>query len=316
MRSPVHTSAWLTAVPPSVAIEIASTRVTVVEVVRAGSSAVIARHASERLPEGAVTPALVGLNLTQPSAVADALGRAFETAGLSVPKRAALVIPDSAARLSLVPLDEVPARPADVEALLRWQLRKSTPFPLEETRLSHFVASRESTGSIVAATIARLDVLEQYESIPRAFGIHSGIVDLASLNVMNTVVGAGAAPKGDWLIVHVAADASTLAILRGESLLFYRHRPAIDDDSLGSLVHQTAMYHEDRLGGGPFARVWVCGDAADNASREVAARLGVNADVVDVRKAADLRDRIDPSPALLDALAAPVGVLIRELRVA
>jgi hypothetical protein len=35
-------------------------------------------------------------------------------------------------------------------------------------------------------------------------------------------------------------------------------------------------------------------------------------EVLDVRNAATLRDRISASPALLDALAAPVGVLLRE----
>jgi len=45
---------------------------------------------------------------------------------------------------------------------------------------------------------------------------------------MNTVIGAGAAPDGDWLLVHLASEATSLAILRGRSLMFYRHRTAID----------------------------------------------------------------------------------------
>jgi hypothetical protein len=105
--------------------------------------------------------------------------------------------------------------------------------------------------------------------------------------------------------------------------MFYRHRAAVDEEPLSALVHQTAMYHEDRLGGSKFAKVWLCGAAlagnagdADRAKREIGERLGVSADAVDVRRAAGLSDRIPPDADALDALAASVGVLLRERKAA
>ena len=41
----------------------------------------------------------------------------------------------------------------------------------------------------------------------------------------------------------------TLAILRGRDLIFFRNRAEGSDETLADLVHQTAMYYEDRLGG-------------------------------------------------------------------
>jgi hypothetical protein len=81
------------------------------------------------------------------------------------------------------------------------------------------------------------------------------------------------------------------------------------------------MYHEDRLGGSQFSRVWLCGAAlieggADRARAEIGERLGVGAETVDIRPAAALRDRIAARPDVLDALAAPVGVLLRERKAA
>ena len=80
------------------------------------------------------------------------------------------------------------------------------------------------------------------------------------------------------------------------------------------------MYHEDRLGGARFGHVWLCGASfaagAADARREIADRLGVTAETVDVRSAAAVRDRIDASPGALDALAAPVGLLLRDRRAA
>jgi Tfp pilus assembly PilM family ATPase len=304
----------LSATPPSVAIEIASRRVTVVELTSASTNGL--RHASEALPPGAVDPALTGVNIRQSDVVADALGRALDKAGLAGTRRAALVVPDSIARVSLVTLAELPARQADLDQVIRWQLRKSTPFPMESAVLSHFLAAREGEGATMATIVARTDVVTQYEAVVRAFGIHPGIVDLAGLNVMNAVMGSDIVPEGDWLLVHLSGEATTLAILRGSSLLFYRHRTAVDEESLGSLVHQTAMYHEDRLGGGTFSRVWISGDEAIQARHEVGQRLGLEASTVDIRGGMGLGRGFEATQELLDALAAPVGVLLREWRAA
>ncbi len=153
--------------------------------------------------------------------------------------------------------------------------------------------------------------------MPAAAGVHAGVVDLSSLNVMNAVMNAGVPDGEDWLLICLAPEATTLAILRGTSLMFYRHRMTVDEEPLGALVHQTAMFHEDRLGGSRFGRVWLCGAAVsgeslDRASQDLSERLGVAAEAVDVRRAATLRGRLPATPDLLDALAAPVGVLLRE----
>jgi Tfp pilus assembly PilM family ATPase len=301
-----------------VAVEIATRRVTVVALDGGASGRVIEAYASEPLPEGAVQPALVGVNIADAGTVAGVLSRALDRAGLGSTSRAALIVPDSVARVTLLTFDQVPARTQELEELIRWQVRKATPFPIADATVGHFIAHRADGKTTVAATIARRDVLAQYEAVTSAAGIHAGIVDLASFNVMNAVMGTGEPPAGDWLLVHLAADATTLAVLRGGELMFYRHRPAVDQEPLGALVHQTAMYHEDRLGGGKFEHVWLCGAAAsaEAVRAEIAARLGVPAEAVDVRPVASFREAVPVTGDVLDALAAPVGVLLRERKVA
>jgi hypothetical protein len=84
------------------------------------------------------------------------------------------------------------------------------------------------------------------------------------------------------------------------------------------LVHQTAMYHEDRLGGGGFSRVVLAGasvlgiDEAERLRRLLYERIGLKVDLPDFRSAVSMRDRIAAGPELLDALAPGVGVLLRE----
>jgi type IV pilus assembly protein PilM len=314
-------SGWLAPAPPTLAIEIASRRVTAVQLSPNSGEAVVVAYASEPLPPDAVTPALVGTNIANPGRVADALRRVLDRAGVRAPRRAALVVPDSIARVSLLTFEEVPARAADFDQLIRWQLRKATPFPIDEAHVDHRLAHADNGTQTFAAVVARRDVLAQYEAVAAALGVHAGLVDLSSFNVMNAVIAAGAAANDDWLLVCLAQEATTLAILRGHQLMFYRHRTALDEEPLSALVHQTAMYHEDRLGGSKFARVWLCGatlsgSGADHARREITDRLGMRAEAVDIRAAAGLRDRIAASPDVLDSLAAPVGVLLRERDVA
>lgn len=305
---------WLTPVPPTVAIEIASRRVTVVEVPVGSADTRVTAYAGEGLPEGVVVPALTGTNILQPDLLTAAVKRSIERAGLEGTRRAALVLPDSVARVSLLSFDEVPGRPEELAELVRWQVRKGTPFPLEGAVISHERAGAFDGQVHIAAVVARRDVIGEYEQVLAGLGIHAGTVDIASFNVINAVLAASPDEGRDCLVVHVAPEATSLAIIGGGALKFYRHRAHADDEPLGSLVHQTAMFHEDRLGGGGFGRVWLAGSGsrAEGARREIAARLDVPVDSVDVRAAAPIEASATATPELLDALAAPVGILLRE----
>ena len=116
----------------------------------------------------------------------------------------------------------------------------------------------------------------------------------------------------------MTTDYATLAIVRGKDLIFFRTRQLENYNDLADLVHQTAMYHEDRLGGGQFARVLLSGaatrgaDTGELARRGLEERLGVRVEALDFRRAAPMVDRISAGAELLDALAPAVGVVLRE----
>src|SRR6185436_9770611 len=117
-------------------------------------------------------------------------------------------------------------------------------------------------GHEFVVTLAKRDVIEEYEQLCAAAGAHAGIVDLATLNVINAVLAGAGAPTGDWLLVNIAAGYTSVALLRGAHVIFFRNRAADTEGTLADLVHQTAMYYEDRLKGGGFARVLLAGAAA------------------------------------------------------
>jgi hypothetical protein len=222
--------------------------------------------------------------------------------------------------VSLLRFEKVPAKAQDLEQLLRWQIRKTVPFRIEDAQVSWVEGAPIGDGGREFVVLAsRRDIVQSYERPCEDAGVHAGIVDIASFNLVNavlaTVRGAG---SGDWLLVHPAHDSATLIVVRDGRVIFYRNRPADGSaNDMGDLVHQTAMYFEDRLGGGRFSRVVLAGAsvhgaAAESMRAQIEERLGTRVDSLDVRGAVTMRDRIAAGPDVLDALAAPVGVLLRD----
>jgi Tfp pilus assembly PilM family ATPase len=305
---------WLASPPPDAAVEISAERVSVATLAPRGGSLVVQAYASEPLPPDAVMPSLTGRNVANAGATAIALKTACDRAGVR-PKRVGLVIPDVAARVSIVRFDKVPPRAEDLDQLVRWQLRKAAPFPVEDACVTYSPGLRGADGTDYIAVMARRAVVEEYEGICAAVGAHAGLVDLATLSVLN-LFGSAAPATGDWLIVHMRPTYTSLAVLRGEHVIFYRNRPEDEEDSLADLVHQTTMYYEDRLSGEGFARVLLGGvgrvvGAVDLARASLEERLGVRVEPIDPTQTAALTDRIAAPADVMDLLAPLVGLLVR-----
>src|SRR5258707_11431615 len=106
---------------PPVAVEIAAGRVSAASLEWRGGQPVVALHAIEPMPEGALLPSLTTTNTHDRSAVMTALNRVLDKMGR--PRRISLAIPDVVAKVSLVRVEKVPPRQVDLEQLVRWQVR-------------------------------------------------------------------------------------------------------------------------------------------------------------------------------------------------
>ncbi len=314
----------LASAPPTVAVEIAPRRVAAAAVALRGGRLAVTAHASEPLASGLVTPALNAVNVHDAGELARAVARVFERLG-GRPRRVALAIPDSAAKVSLMQFEKVPPRAADFDELVRWQMRKSAPFKMDEAQVSCLPGLPRTAGAHeFVVVVARRDILREYEAAIEAAGAQAGLVDLTTFNVINTVLAAPAPPSGDWLLVHVTSDYATIAIVRDQSLVFFRNRSNDSEGSLADLVHQTAMYYEDRLKGAGFARALLAGagllagdlasgpETAERIRHTLEERLHTKVDAVDPRSVAGLIEPVAAGPDLLDALAPLVGLIARQ----
>ena len=310
-------ASWLASPPPDAAIEIAPEAVSIA-VLAGGSHPVLQGYVVQPIPAGAVVPSLTAGNIVDRAAVTGALEAAIEQLGVR-PRRVALVVPDLSARVALVRFDHVPAKRDDLDQLVRWQVKKSAPFPIDEAALTHWPGARDGAGGEFVVVLARRAAIREYESACEQAGMHAGLVDLATLSVVNLFLAADSPPSGDWLIVHMRPEATSIVIMRGADLIFYRNRSEGDDDALTDVVHQTTMYYQDRLSGQGFTRVLLGGvgrtiGAAAVARRSLEERLATPVEPIDPTRAAALTDRVQASPELMAALAPLVGMLVRTQR--
>lgn len=315
-RSPL--SRWLASPPPVAAVEIARDRVTAVSVAGHGGSVVLSGHATTGLAPGSLDPALNAPNVHDAAALTLAIKGVLDSLSPR-PKRIGLVLPDTVAKVSLVRFEKIPPRAQDLDQLIHWQVRKAAPFRAEEAQISWVPGHAFADGAReFLVIIARRDIIESYEKACAAAGAYPGIVDLATFNLANLTMAERNAVAGDWLIVHAAADYATLVVVRAGDVIFFRNRTSADGVDLADLVHQTTMYHEDRLGGGGFSRILLAGataqgaDQAERLRRQLEERTGTRAETVGFGTSVALRDRITASPELVDLVAPAVGLLLRE----
>jgi type IV pilus assembly protein PilM len=306
-------ASWLASPPPDAAIEIAADRVAAVAVAVRGDGPVVTAYASEALRPGAVTPSLTGANVQDRQAVIAAIRRVLEKLGVRA-RRVALVIPDTAVKVSLLRFENVPARRDDFEHLVRWQLRKAAPFPVESAAVTTSPAlALAEGGREFLVELARQECVREYESVCEDAGLYAGLVDTATVSLLGLIGRAGAG--GDWLLVHVRPDYTSIAIVRDGAVIFYRNRSEDGQETVSDLVHQTSMYYQDRLSGGKFERAYLAGAGraagSDEDRQAIEERLGIGIEPIETAHAPAFTTRIAATGDLVDLVGPSVGLLRR-----
>lgn len=309
-------TSWLASPAPDAAVEIAPSRVSAAVLSSRGGAPAIQSFAVDMLPSQAMTASLTSQNILDRASVVASLRTVFDRLERR-PARVALIIPDVAAKVSVVRFDRIPARRDDLDQLVRWQMRKAAPFPIEEAAVSYTGGSRTSDGGgEFVVVLARRDVIAEYEDVCAAAGAHAGLVDIATFCVVNLALTAPRVRTGDWLLVHMRPEYTSIGIVRAGDLIFFRNRPEGDQESLTDVVHQTAMYYQDRLSGEGFRGVLLGGsgrvpDAVEAARRDLEERLGARVDPIDAASAVTLPDMAGTAASLRDGLAPLAGMLSR-----
>jgi type IV pilus assembly protein PilM len=206
---------WLDALPhPRWVLEISPEGVAGARSVRGAAG--LEHFAQEPVSDGAIVPSPVDLNIIVDDPVRAALRAVLGRLGARG-QPVALLIPDQAVRVFLLKFDKFPRRAEEAVPLVRWRLKKSVPFDVEETTVSYMVQPAREEGVEVLAALARGRIVRQYEELVTSAGAEVGVVSGSTLATLPLVAGDRPA-----LLARLSGSTLTTVIVRGEALAVYR----------------------------------------------------------------------------------------------
>ena len=238
---------------PRMACEITVERVIAARAGEGGQA--LEAAAARRLPEGSLTPGLQQTNITGREALITAL-RDSLAAVATRSGDLCLVIPDAATRIMLLDFDTLPDKPEEADAVVRFRLKKSLPFDVDQSSVSFDRQGTSNPVRVVAAVTPRT-VLAEYEGLVREAGYNPGAV----LPSMIAALGAVDASR-PTMVIKVEPGTTTFAIVDQNQLRLYRALEnggsAVTGESLVDDVNTSLVYFEDRYAVG-VDRVLVAG---------------------------------------------------------
>jgi type IV pilus assembly protein PilM len=273
----------------------------------------------EPLPAGALDVNPFKLNIQSMEAVANALKLLWNRSKMR-PSRICLLLQDRAALTFHVTLEHPAKSPTDCLELIRFKLKKSVPFRIEDAQLTYFTASgtQDYSAAIHWTVVLNQQVLHQYEQfVQSTIGAECGLVDLATFNFMNLAHGAirdGGLNDQDVFYVNLGRDSISVAISQKQDLMFFRSR-ALDSTSdrwqqALEEIHPAMLYYVDKLGGQTLACAFVhAEDNAEQLSEEVEKQFGVRSSTLKLERYSGLR--FDTSNSMvLEQFVPLAGLLI------
>jgi len=205
---------WLDATPhPAVAIEFTPEQVSAARFTRAGS---LDGFAVEALPPGALVASPIETNIVNPIAVKAAVASVTKTLKLK-DEAAALIVPDPVIRVFVQHFDDFPRSADEAVPMLRWKLKKSVPFEVDETLLSYMLQPSRGDGIDVVTAIARLRIIKEYEALLEPQGLRAGVVLSSTLTAISLLE-----DSRPTLLARLSGTSLTTAIVREGVLAGYR----------------------------------------------------------------------------------------------
>lgn len=211
------------------------------------------RLAGDTFGAGTLTP-----SLDDPQSLTDAIGRMKLEAGRL--ERVSLLLPDCWFRISIVEAGTLPRNRADADEVMRWTLKRTTPFNPAELRTAWMqLPTRTVNGTRVLVVSALEKSLAAIEATFRAAGIAVGSIESAGLNVWNAIV-TTEAPADGRVLVYLRDGDFTTALFRGSEPVFIRSRSLVGERKIEQEIRLSASFLQKTLESTPVGRCYVVGD--------------------------------------------------------
>lgn len=229
------------------------------------------RPAHAPLEPGVVEVSPIEDNIRRPEAFAAAVRAAAGNGEGRGRRRAALILPDYCARVTVLDFDSFPAAPEEQQQLVRFRIRRVVPFDIDNAVVACWPQPRQDgTKRVdVVAAVVNMDVASHYEAPFRAAGLHCGFVTISALAALALPPEEDLGGANPRVFVKLSGDALAVSLIDGTSLRLYRcvQAGAAALEEATSVLATTLAYAEDELGArvqamevcglGPGERGWM-----------------------------------------------------------
>ena len=255
--------------PPAYAFEVSEAGIAVAELARPP------RMSFAQLEPEVISVSPLRDNVLRPEAVLNQVRAAAQGDGSRKRRRAALILPDYAVRVTVLDFDSFPSDGREQASLVRFRMKRTVPFDVDAAALSFHAQPDRANGKRVdvAAAVAPLEIVVRYETPFRLAGFHPGWVTTSTLAALELVpqTGLNVLAKRTGRILSLAVlDHGALKLVRSIAMTDFSA-----EEILGHLF-PTFAYVEDQLSRSPDLLL-VCGfgTAAEGARDWLASELGV-----------------------------------------
>lgn len=210
----------------------------------------LASSAVTQLPAGLIIPAFDSLNIQDTQEVSQIVTQTAEAAGLLNRKRWSIALPDATARTLVISLESRPSSRRELNEMLGWKIERLIAASSSDLQVSRQRLSPSGGQERYLVTVARLDVLAQYEHLFAGLGWQAGLI-LPRYMAEAQWLMLDKAP-GDKMLVSTNRSGFTSLIVRnGEPVLVRSF--VCERESAADELHRFALYYRDRLldGGTP-----------------------------------------------------------------
>jgi hypothetical protein len=295
---------------PAVALGLESGSASVVQLERGREGFALRRAATITLPADLIVPSFDEPNITDASALVEALSDLVTNAGLLRQRKWSVTLPESAARTIILSLESAVASRRELEEVLEWKVERGFGVPGSELRVAREPLAPDAQGRArYVATGIRLSVLQEYESVFKALGWSAGLVLPRHVGEERWLVRNG--HRGDSLLLTSHNQGFTTILLRDNQPLILRSvlcEPEDCDDEL----YRVLLFYRDRgaaaaAEAAEIDRLLVVGEGLSKArvTEIVNETLGTSIRPLD---AADVGLALPDGELSFDRIAAPAGL--------
>lgn len=182
-------------------------------------------------------------------------------------RKAVLILPDFSTRVAVLDFDSLPNEAAERQQLIRFRMKKSVPFDVDDAALS-FYPQPSGKGFAVVVVAAALEIVAKYEAPFRAAGLHTGLVTTATVATIDLEKS-----PGITLTAKLSGRALTITAVQNGVLRLVRsvELPQVNQEEVLGVLFPTVAFVEDELSSKPD-RLVLCGIEG---GAELEAELGI-----------------------------------------